>query len=380
MLSEEQHLIQDMARSFARERLAPGAKTREAAKCIESEILRELAELGFLGMTIDPDMGGAGADYVSYALALMELARGDGAVSTMVSVHNAPYLSILDCFANGDQKERWLRPGAEGKYIGCFGLTEPGAGSDAGMQKTTARRTNAGYVINGSKQFITSAVIGSATILFASTDPAAGKKGITAFIAEHETPGFSVHPAEHKLGQQASDTCALTFENMELPDANRIGEEGQGYSIALSSLETGRIGIAAQSVGMAQAALDYSLAYARERETFGKPILDHQAVRFRLADMDTRIEAARQLTLNAARMKDAGRPCLREAAMAKLFASTVAEKVASDAIQVHGGYGYLTEYPVEKIYRDVRVCQIYEGTSDIQRLIISRELEKGHAI
>lgn len=379
MLTEEQKLIQDMARNFARNRLAPGAKAREAAKRIEPDILQELAELGFLGMTIDPDEGGAGADYVSYALALMELARGDGAVSTMVSVHNAPYLAILDRFANAEQKARWLKPGAEGKYIGCFGLTEPGAGSDAGMQKTTARRTNTGYVINGSKQFITSAAIGSTTILFACTDPEAGKKGITAFIADHDTPGFTVQPAEHKLGQLASDTCALTFEDMELPDVNRIGEEGQGYSIALSALETGRIGIAAQSVGMAQAALDHALSYSRERETFGQPILNHQAVRFRLADMDTQIEAARQMVLNAARMKDAGEPCLREAAMAKLFASQMAESVASDAIQIHGGYGYLTEYPVEKIYRDVRVCQIYEGTSDIQRLIISRELERGGA-
>ncbi len=325
-------------------------------------------------MTIAEEKGGAGADYVSYALALMEIAWGDGAVSTMVSVHNAPFLAILDRFASPEQQERWLRPAAQGEFIGCFALTESQAGSDAGSVRTKAVRRGNGWTVNGSKQFISSARIGGATVLFAVTDPSAGKKGISAFIAGNDTPGFSVAKVESKIGQRASDTCALSFDDMELDADALIGAEGQGYSIALSSLETGRIGIAAQSVGMAQAAFDHALAYARERQTFGKPIFEHQAVQFRLADMDTQIEAARQMVLNAARMKDAGIPCLREAAMAKLFASEMAERVCSDAIQTLGGYGYLSDYPVERIWRDVRVCQIYEGTSDIQKLIIARQM------
>ncbi len=374
MLTEEQILIRDTARGFARARLAPGAKAREAKGEIEPEVRAELGELGFLGMTIDPDLGGAGADYVSYALALMEIAWGDGAVSTMVSVHNAPYLAILDRFASPEQKTRWLTPAAQGAWIGCFALTEAHAGSDAAAVRTKAEKRGNGYVVNGSKQFISSARIGGATILFAVTDPAAGKKGISAFHARNDTPGFSVAKVEEKLGQKASDTCALAFDDMELSGDDLIGQEGQGYAIALSSLETGRIGIAAQSVGMAQAAFDHALAYARERTSFGKPIFEHQAVQFRLADMETRIEAARQMVLNAARMKDARIPCLREAAMAKLFASEMAEEVCSAAIQTLGGYGYLADHPVEKIYRDVRVCQIYEGTSDIQKLIIARQM------
>ncbi|SET68255.1 acyl-CoA dehydrogenase family protein [Oceanicella actignis] len=374
MLTDEQRLIRDTAREFARRRLAPGARARERAGLIEPEIRAELGELGFLGMTIDPEMGGAGADYVSYALALMELAWGDGAVSTMVSVHNAPYLAILDRYASPEQKRRWLEPAARGEWIGCFALTEAHAGSDAGALRTRAERRGNGYVINGAKQFISSARIGGATILFAVTDPAAGKKGISAFHVMNDAPGFVVAKVEEKMGQKASDTCALAFDDMEATPDHLIGAEGQGYAIALSSLETGRIGIAAQSVGMAQAAFDHALAYAREREAFGRPIFEHQAVQFRLADMETQIEAARQLVLNAARMKDAGLPCLREAAMAKLFASQMAERVCSDAIQTLGGYGYLADHPVEKIYRDVRVCQIYEGTSDIQKLIIARQM------
>jgi butyryl-CoA dehydrogenase len=350
MLTQEQTMIRDAARSFARDKLAPTAAAREAAAEIPKDIRDELGAMGFLGMTIPEEKGGAGADYVSYALALMEIAWGDGAVSTMVSVHNAPFLAILDRFASPAQQERWLRPAAQGAFIGCFALTESQAGSDAGSVCTKA------------------------TILFAVTDPSAGKKGISAFIAANDAPGFSVSKVESKIGQRASDTCALSFDDMELDSDALIGTEGQGYSIALSSLETGRIGIAAQSVGMAQAAFDHALVYARERQTFGKPIFDHQAVQFRLADMDTQIEAGRQMVLNAARMKDAGIPCLREAAMAKLFASEMAERVCSDAIQTLGGYGYLSDYPVERIWRDVRVCQIYEGTSDIQKLIIARQM------
>ena len=375
MLTEEQTMIRDAARSFAQDRLAPLAEKRAEAAEIEPEIRAELGALGFLGMTIDPEFDGAGADYVSYALALMEIAWGDGAVSTMVSVHNAPFLAILDRFASAEQKERWMKPAARGEYIGCFALTEAHAGSDAAAVKTRAEKRGNGWAVTGSKQFISSARIGGATILFAVTDPAAGKKGISAFIAANDAPGFHVAKVESKTGQRASDTCALAFDEMALDADAMIGAEGQGYAIALSSLETGRIGIAAQSVGMAQAAFDHALAYARERTSFGKPIFEHQAVQFRLADMETEIEAARQMVLNAARMKDAGIPCLREAAMAKLFASEMAERVCSAAIQVHGGYGYLSDYPVERIWRDVRVCQIYEGTSDIQKLIIARQMQ-----
>jgi hypothetical protein len=374
MLTEDQTMIRDVARSFARDRLAPTAAAREAAAEIPSDIRASLAEMGFLGMTIAPEKGGAGADYVSYALALMELAWGDGAVSTMVSVHNAPFLAILDRFASPVQQETWLRPAAGGDFIGCFALTESHAGSDASAVRTKAVRRGNGWSVNGTKQFISSARIGGATILFAITDPSAGKRGISAFIARNDAPGFSVAKVESKTGQRASDTCALAFDDMALDADALIGAEGQGYSIALSSLETGRIGIAAQSVGMAQAAFDHALAYARDRTSFGKPIFEHQAVQFRLADMDTEIEAARQMTLNAARMKDAGVPCLREAAMAKLFASEMSERVCSAAIQTMGGYGYLSDYPVERIWRDARVCQIYEGTSDIQKLIIARQM------
>jgi alkylation response protein AidB-like acyl-CoA dehydrogenase len=374
MLTEDQILIRDTARSYATDALAPNAASREAAREIEPEVRQTLGELGFLGMTIDPDWGGAGADYMSYALALEEIARGDGSVSTLVSVHNAPFLAILERFASEQQKRDWLIPAAQGKFIGCFALTEPHAGSDASALRTRAIKRNDRYILNGAKQFISSARIGGATILFAVTDPQAGKRGISAFYAPQDTPGFHVAKVEEKLGQKASDTCALAFEDMELPIENRIGEEGDGYRIALSSLEAGRIGIAAQSVGMAQSAFDHALHYARERQSMGQALFGHQAVQFRLADMETQIEAARQLVLNAARMKDASLPCLREAAMAKLFASEMAEQVCSAAIQTFGGYGYLTDYPVERIYRDVRVCQIYEGTSDIQKIIIGRQM------
>ncbi len=291
-----------------------------------------------------------------------------------MSVHNAPTCEILEKFGTQEQKERWLRPMASGQAVASFALTEPSAGSDASGIRTRAVRTNAGYTINGSKQFISNATVGKMTVLFAVTNPDAGKKGITAFVVENSTPGFTVARVEHKLGQKASDSCALSFDDMQVPDDQRIGEEGEGLKIALSTLESGRIGIAAQSIGMARAALDYAIGYAKERKQFGRPIIEHQAVAFRLVEAKTKLAAARELTLKAARLKDSGQPALEAAAMAKLFASEIAEQVCSAAIQTLGGYGYLADYPVERIYRDVRVCQIYEGTSDVQKIILQRML------
>lgn len=374
MLTDDQRMIANMARSFAQDKLAPGAEAREKAGEIELAIRQEMGALGLLGMTVSPDWGGSGADYVSYSLALIEIAAGDGAVSTMMSVQNAPVCEILSRFGNDDQKDQFLRPISQGEMIGAFALTESHAGSDASAIETRADRTETGYILNGAKQFITSGKIAGLIIVFAVTDPNAGKGGISCFVLPANTPGFSVAKTEEKLGQRASDTSSLSFDDVVIPAAYRIGDEGQGYSIALSSLETGRIGIGAQSVGMARAAFDVARKYAFQRESFGKPIFEHQAVAFRLAEMETDLEAATQLVLNAARMRDAGKPCLREACMAKLFASEAAERICSGAIQTLGGYGYLSDFPVERIYRDVRVCQIYEGTSDIQKIIIARQM------
>lgn len=374
ILTEDQRMVRDMARNFARERLAPHGEAWEKAGAFPEDVLAEMGALGFMGMTVPEEWGGAGIDYVSYALALMEIAGGNGALSTVMSVNNAPVCATLLGHGSAAQKETYLKPLAQGLMIGAFCLTEPQAGSDAGMLKARARRTNEGYVLSGAKQFITSARIAGAAIVFAVTDPDAGKRGISAFVVPTDTPGYTVTRVEDKLGQKASDTCAIQFDDMNVPADALIGEEGAGYKIALSSLEAGRIGIAAQSVGMAAAALDYAVQYAKEREAFGKPIIQHQAVGFRLADMATKLEAARLLVVQAATLRDAGVACLKEACMAKLFASEMAEEVCSAAIQTLGGYGYLSDYPVERIYRDVRVCQIYEGTSDIQRLIISRDL------
>ena len=367
-------LVVDAARRFARERLAPGAAARERAERIEPEVIRELGELGFLGATTPERWGGAGISYAAYARALEEIAAGDGSVSTLVSVHNAPSCEILERFGTDAQRERWLRPMATGAAVSSFALTEPSAGSDASGLRTRAERDDGGYVINGSKQFISNARVGQTTILFAVTDPAAGKRGISAFIVANDAPGFAVSRVEHKLGQKASDSCALAFDNLRVAEDQRIGAEGEGLRIALSTLESGRIGIAAQSVGMARAALEYAIGYAKERRQFGKPIIEHQAVAFRLVDAKVRLAAARELTGAAARLKDAGQPALEAAATAKLFASEAAEAVCTAAIQTLGGYGYLADYPVERIYRDVRVCQIYEGTSDIQKIILQRML------
>ena len=374
ILSETQTMIRDAVRDMARERIAPHAAAWEAAGAYPPNLFKDLADLGLMGMTAPAEHGGAEADYVSYALALMELAAADGGVSTVVSVHNAPVVAALLRNGTDAQKAAFLPRLCAGEIIGAFALTEPGAGSDASALKTRAVRDGDDWRIDGTKQFITSGRIGGLTIVFAVTDPTAGKRGLSAFLVPADTPGLTVAKPEHKMGQKASDTCALSFDDMRISDSLRLGAEGDGYRIALANLETGRIGIAAQSVGMARAALEIAVAYAKERVAFGKAILEHQAVGFRLADLAARLEAAQQLVLHAASLKDAGLPCLTEASMAKLVASELAEVVVSGAIQTLGGYGYLEEYGLAKIYRDVRVCQIYEGTSDIQRMVIARAL------
>jgi butyryl-CoA dehydrogenase len=367
-------IVIDTVRRFAQERLAPHAAAREKAGRIEPEIVRELAELGMFGATTPAQWGGAEIDAPTYALALEEIAAGDGAVSTMVSVHNSPTCVVIDHYGTDAQKERWLRPLASGAAVGSFALTEPQAGSDASNLRTQAVKKGDRYIINGAKQFISNADHPGFAVLFAATEPSAGKRGLSCFVVDKSMPGFSVARKEEKLGQKASDTCALSFQDMEVPEDQRIGAEGAGYRIALSTLESGRIGIAAQSVGMARAALDYAVEYAKERQAFGGRIIEFQAVGFRLVEAKTRLEAARQLTLHAARLKAEGKPAIEAACMAKLFASETAEAVCTAAIQTLGGYGYLADYPVERIYRDVRVCQIYEGTSDVQKLILQRTL------
>ena len=374
VLSAEQEMIRDALRSFARERLAPNAARWDREHHFPAQELKALAALGAFGVAVPEALGGAGMDYLSLALVIEEIAAGDGGTSTIISVNNCPVCSIGMASASAAQQERFLRPLARGEMLGAFCLTEPHAGSDAADLRTTAVRDGESYVLNGVKQFITSGKNADVAIVMAVTDRAAGKRGISAFWVPTATPGYIVARLEDKLGQHSSDTAQILFENCRIPAENRIGEEGDGYRIALSGLEGGRIGIAAQAVGMARAAFEAALGYAKDRVTFGQPIFSHQAVQFRLADMATRIEAARQLIWHAASMKDAGLPCLKEAAMAKLFASEMAEQVCSDAIQVHGGYGYVSDFPVERIYRDVRVCQIYEGTSDIQKILIARGL------
>ncbi len=377
MLTEDQTLIRDSARAFAQEKLKPGAGERDRSGEPPLALLREMGALGFMGMTVSPEWGGAGADYVSYALAMEEIAAGDGAVSTIMSVNNAPDCLAIERFGTAEQKEQWLKPLAKGELIGAFALTEPQAGSDASDLRTRAKPDGNGYVLSGTKQFITSGSIADVVLAFAVTDPAAGKRGITAFLVPTDASGYKVLRREEKLGQRASDTCALQFDDIRLPGSARLGEEGEGYRIALANLEAGRLGIAAQAVGMARAAFEAALAYAKERKQFGRPIIEHQAIAFRLAEMATEIEVSRQMLHHAARLRDAGRPCLTEAAMAKLQASEMAERVCSAAIQIHGGYGYLADFPVERIYRDVRVCQIYEGTSEVQKIIIGRALGAG---
>ena len=373
-LTEEQTMIRDMARRFAESELWPHADIWDRTCDFPAEAIGQMAELGFMGMLVPEDWDGAGLDHVTYALALEEIAAGCGGVSTIMSVHNSVGCVPILKFGTGAQKERFLKPLARGEWLGAFCLTEPQAGSDAAALKTRARRDGDDWVLSGSKQFITSGREADVAIVFAVTDPDKGKKCMSAFIVTTDTPGWQVARIEDKLGQNCSDTALIQMEDMRLSGDLMLGGEGEGYRIALSNLEGGRIGIAAQSVGMARAALTEATRYANERTAFGKPIAEQQAVAFRLADAATRIEAARPLGHHAADLRDHGQPCLKEASMAKLFASEMAEGVCSDAIQTLGGYGYLTDFPVERIYRDVRVCQIYEGTSDIQRLVISRAI------
>ncbi|WP_206954886.1 acyl-CoA dehydrogenase family protein [Trinickia acidisoli] len=376
VLDQDHSMIRDAVHTFVREAIAPHAATWDRERTFPKDVHRQLAELGAYGVLVPAEYGGAGLDALALAVILEEIAAGDGGTSTAISVNNCPVCSILLAYASEQQKREWLTPLARGDMLGAFCLTEPQAGSDASALRTVAVRDGDSYVIDGVKQFITSGKNGDVAIVLAVTDKAAGKRGISAFIVPTNTPGYVVARLEDKLGQHSSDTAQIVFEGCRVPAENMIGAEGEGYKIALSGLEGGRIGIAAQSVGMARAAFEAALAYARERESFGQPLYAHQAVQFRFADMATQLEAARQLVWHAASLKDAGLPCLTEAAMAKLFASEAAERICSAAIQAFGGYGYVSDFPVERIYRDVRVCQIYEGTSDIQKILIARGLAR----
>ena len=374
ILTQEQEMIRDSMRAFAQERLAPFAAEWDRDHTFPAQALKELGELGALGMCVPEEWGGAGMDYMSLVLTLEEIAAGDGATSTIVSVQNSLPCGIINKYGTDTQKEEWLKPLARGEKLGCFCLTEPHTGSDASAITTRADRDGDSFVLNGVKHYITTGKYAQMAIVFAVTDKAAGKKGISCFLVPTATPGYSVARVERKMGQHASDTCQIVFDNCRVPATALLGKEGEGYKIALSNLEAGRIGIASQAVGMARSAFEAAVHYAKDRQTFGVPIIEHQAVNFRLADMATQLDAARLMVWRAAQLKDAGKPCLKEASMAKMFASEVAEKVCSDAIQIHGGCGYTDESPVERIARDVRVCQIYEGANDIQRLVIGRAI------
>lgn len=371
---EQQRQIRDAARDFAQERLRPFAAEWDREHRFPHEAIAEMGQLGFFGMLVPEQWGGCDTGYLAYAMAIEEIAAGDGSCSTIMSVHNSVGCVPILRFGTEAQKQQWLEPLATGAMLGGFALTEPQAGSDASSLKCRARREGDTYILNGAKQFITSGKNAGLVIVFAVTDPAAGKRGISAFLVPTDSPGYQVVRVEHKLGLHASDTCQIQLENVRVPVENRLGEEGEGYRIALANLEGGRIGIAAQAVGMARAAFEVARDYARERESFGKSLMEHQAVAFRLADMLTQISVARQMVYHAASLRDAGEPALVEASIAKLFASEMAETVCSAALQTLGGYGYLNDFPLERIYRDVRICQIYEGTSDIQRLVIARNL------
>ena len=374
ILNSDQQQVRDVVRDFCTQELWPNAAAWDKAHTFPVEAHKGLAALGAYGICVPDDLGGAGLDYLTLAVVIEEIAAGDGGTSTAISVTNCPVNAILMRYGNAQQHKQWLTPLAQGHMLGAFCLTEPHAGSDASSLKTTAVKDTDGYVINGVKQFITSGKNGHVAIVIAVTDKGAGKKGMSAFIVPTSAPGYSAARLEDKLGQHSSDTAQVNFDNCRVPHDSLIGNEGEGYKIALSALEGGRIGIAAQSIGMARSAFDVALGYAKDRTAFGSAIINHQAVGFRLADCATQIEAARQLTWHAAALRDAGLPCLKEAAMAKLFASEMAEQVCSAALQTLGGYGYVSDFPIERIYRDVRVCQIYEGTSDVQKIIIQRAL------
>ncbi|GAA5004866.1 acyl-CoA dehydrogenase family protein [Acinetobacter puyangensis] len=374
MLTEDQLSIQNILRDFSRDKLKTAAAERDISKAFPSQELKILAELGVLGITVPEEYAGAGLDYKTLVVALEEIAAGEGGLSTIVSVQNSLICGILLHYGNEQQKQNYLTKVASGEWLGCFCLTEPHTGSDASALKTRADQEGEYYILNGTKQFITTGKNAQIAIVLAVTDKEAGKKGISCFAVPTDNEGYNVIGLEDKMGQHCSDTATISFENCRVHESNLIGALGEGYKIALSNLAAGRIGIAAQSVGMARAALDAAIDYAKQREAFGVPIYQHQAVSFRIADMATQIEAARQLVYHAADLKDSGVPCLKEASMAKLFASTIAERVCSDAIQIHGGYGYLKDFPVERIYRDVRISQIYEGTSDIQHIVIARDV------
>ncbi len=374
LLTQDQEMIRDAVRAFSQEQLWPHAAAWDKGHHFPKEAHQGLAQLGAYGICVPEELGGAGLNYLTLAVVLEEIAAGDGGTSTAISVTNCPVNAILMAYGNAAQQRQWLTPLAQGQMLGAFCLTEPHVGSDASALRTTAVRNGDGYVINGVKQFITSGQNGHVAIVIAVTDKGAGKKGMSAFLVPTNTPGYHVARLEDKLGQHSSDTAQINFDNCRIPAKNLIGQEGEGYKIALGALEGGRIGIAAQSVGMARSAFEVALAYAKERQSFGTAIFNHQAVGFRLADCATQLEAARALIWRAAALRDAGRPCLKEAAMAKLFASEMAEKVCSVAIQTLGGYGVVSDFPVERIYRDVRVCQIYEGTSDVQKILIQRAL------
>lgn len=374
LYTEDQRMIRDAARAFATEMLAPNAAQWDHDAHLPDAIVAQLGELGLLGMIVPQELGGSYTDYVAYALAMEEVAAGDAACATMMSVHNSVGCGPILGFGTPAQKDRWLADMAGGRVIGAFCLTEPHAGSEANNLRTRAELRDGQWVLNGAKQFVTNGQRAGVAIVFAMTDPEAGKRGISAFLVPTDTPGFIVGKPEKKMGIRASDTCPITFENCAIPEENLLGNRGEGLKIALSNLEGGRIGIAAQALGIARAAFDKARRYAGERVQFGKPIAEHQAIQQKLADMAVQINAARLLVHHAAKLRTAGLPCLSEASQAKLFASEMAERVCSDAIQIHGGYGYLVDYEVERHYRDARITQIYEGTSEVQRMVIARQL------
>ncbi|WP_328185461.1 acyl-CoA dehydrogenase [Marinobacter sp. OP 3.4] len=373
--NEDQRMIRDMARQFAQSELAPRAAEWDKSGYIDDAVIRQMGELGLLGMVVPEEWGGSFVDFVAYALAVEEVAAGCCATSTLMSVHNSVGCAPVLNYGTEDQKKRWLPSLASGETIGCFCLTEPQAGSEAHNLKTRAELKDGEWVLNGAKQFVTNGKRAGLAVVFAVTDPDQGKRGLSAFLVPTDNPGFRVDRMEHKLGIRGSDTCAITLEDCRIPEENLLGDRGKGLNIALSNLEGGRIGIAAQAVGVARAAFEAALKYARERQQFGVPLTEHQSIANMLADMHTRLNAARLLVVHAARLKTAGQPCLSEASQAKLFASELAEEVCSHAIQIHGGYGYLEDYGVERLYRDARITQIYEGTSEVQRLLIARELK-----